>query len=92
MYMKVITISAIVEIAGKTITSGSRLLLKEMNMTFVVIRVVSKPKDMVATITVRIAEKSANVIPQNSVPKSMAITLMVALVVRVRTTIAPMSL
>ena len=92
MKISVIMMSAVVEIAGKTISSGSRLFLNEMNITFVVIRVVTKPKNIVATMTIKIDGKSAEVIPQKRVPNSIAIPLIVVLVTRVRTTIAPIIL
>ena len=84
--------SAIVEMAGYTIVSGSRLLLKDMNANFTVIKVIRSPKDSVATMTVKIAGKSVTVMPQNNVPKANAIALIVALVAKVKTTNAPINL
>ena len=84
--------SATVEIAGYTIVSGSKLLLKEINVNFTVIKVISSPKDRVATMTVKMAGKSEIAMPQNKDPKTIAIALMVALVARVKTTMAPIKL
>ena len=78
--------------AGYTIVSGSRLLLKDMNANFTVIKVIRSPKDRVATMTVKIAGKSVTVMPQNNVPKANAIALIVALVAKVKTTNAPINL
>jgi hypothetical protein len=63
-----------------------------MNVNFTVINVISKPKDRVATITVKIAGKTPTDTPQKRLPKTMAITLIVALVAKVKTTIAPIKL
>ena len=83
---------ATVEIAGYTMVSGSKLLLKDMNVNFTVINVIRSPKDRVATITVKIAGKSPTDTPQNRVPKTIAMALIVALVARVKTTMAPINL
>ena len=90
--MNVMTMFATVDVTGYPIVSGSKLLLKEINVTFIVINVINNPKDNVATITDRIAGNSVIVIPQNMVPKTIEMMLMVALVAKVKTTIAPISL
>ena len=79
------TISAIVDIIGYTITSVSNPFLKEANAISIVNREFANPKNMVANTTTKISKNCAKVKPQIKLPKITDNKLMARLVSRVIT-------
>jgi len=75
--------SATVDIIGYTVTSGSNPFLKEMNAISIVISEFVNPKTIVADMTIKMSEKSAKVIPQNKLPKTMDNKLIATVVSKV---------
>jgi hypothetical protein len=81
-------ISATVDIIGYSMTSGSMPFLNVTKDMRIVNKERVNPRVIVASVTIKIPEKSAKVILQNKMPKSIETMLIAMLVSKVITVIA----